>query len=127
MPKPEKKLIHDINDIPKKLFYKIGETSRITQLESYVLRYWETEFPFLKPKKGKSGQRLYQRKDIDLIFEIKRLLYDEKFTIEGVRKRLAKNYIGISKSSTPIETDDQLKNQIKLVKNKLKELLKSLQ
>ncbi len=72
MPKSEKILLYNTNEIPKKLFYKIGEASRITQLESYVLRYWETEFPFLRPPKGNSGQKLYPTKDIDIIFEIKR-------------------------------------------------------
>jgi hypothetical protein len=73
---------------PDKLFYKIGEVSKIADVEPYVLRYWETEFPFLKPRKSKSGQRIYVKKDLDLIFQIKGLLYDERFTIEGVRKRL---------------------------------------
>ncbi len=73
---------------PDKLFYKIGEVSRIAGVEPYVLRYWETEFSFLRPRKNKSGQRVYIKKDIDLILKIKRLLYDERYTIEGVRKRL---------------------------------------
>ncbi len=73
---------------PDKLFYKIGEVSRITKVESYVLRYWESEFPFLRPRKNKSGQRVYVRKDLDLVMRIKELLYDHKYTIEGVRLRL---------------------------------------
>ncbi|MBF0553080.1 MAG: MerR family transcriptional regulator [Nitrospirae bacterium] len=81
-------------DAPHKLFYKIGEVSRITSLEPYVLRYWETEFGFLKPRKGKSKQRMYQKKDIEMLMEIKRLLYDERFTIEGVRKRLSGKFEG---------------------------------
>jgi DNA-binding transcriptional MerR regulator len=76
---------------PEKLFYKIGEVSRIVGVESYVLRYWETEFPFLAPRKSKSGQRIYTKKDIDLILQIKRLLYDEKYTIDGVRRKLGGN------------------------------------
>jgi DNA-binding transcriptional MerR regulator len=74
---------------PEKLFYKIGEVSKIADVEPYVLRYWETEFPFLKPRKSKSGQRIYVKKDLDLIFEIKEMLYSERLTIEGVRKRLS--------------------------------------
>lgn len=76
---------------PEKLFYKIGEVSRIVGIESYVLRYWETEFPFLAPRKSKSGQRIYTKKDIDQILLIKRLLYDEKYTIDGVRRKLGGN------------------------------------
>jgi len=74
--------------LPDKLFYKIGEVSRITRVEPYVLRYWETEFPTLKPRKNKSGQRVYIKKDLEQILQIKELLYEEKYTIEGVRKRL---------------------------------------
>jgi DNA-binding transcriptional MerR regulator len=73
---------------PDKLFYKIGEISRITGVEPYVLRYWETEFPFLRPRKSRSGQRIYAKKDLDIILEVKDLLYRERYTIEGVRKRL---------------------------------------
>lgn len=76
---------------PEKLFYKIGEVSRIVGVESYVLRYWETEFPFLEPRKSKSGQRVYTKKDIDLILQIKKLLYEEKYTIDGVRRKLGGN------------------------------------
>ena len=76
---------------PEKLFYKIGEVSKLVGVESYVLRYWETEFPFLKPRKSKSGQRIYTKKDVDLILQIKKLLYEEKYTIDGVRKKLGGN------------------------------------
>ncbi|MEW5745864.1 MAG: MerR family transcriptional regulator [Nitrospirota bacterium] len=72
---------------PEKLFYKIGEVSRLVGVESYVLRYWETEFSFLKPRKSKSGQRVYTRADIDLVLQIKKLLYEEKYTIDGVRRK----------------------------------------
>ena len=71
-----------------KLFYKIGEVSRITRLESYVLRYWETEFPVLQPKKGRGGQRVYVNSDIETVLRIKRMLYEEGFTIAGAKKRL---------------------------------------
>ena len=73
---------------PSKLFYRIGEMSRLTGLEPYVLRYWETEFPQIKPDKGRSGQRLYKKKDLDTILQIKQLLYKEGFTIAGARKKL---------------------------------------
>jgi DNA-binding transcriptional MerR regulator len=73
---------------PEKLFYKIGEASRVVGVETYVLRYWESEFPFLNPRKSKSGQRTYTKKDVDLLLLIKRLLYEERYTIDGVRKKL---------------------------------------
>jgi len=74
--------------LPSKLFYRIGEISRLTGLEPYVLRYWETEFPQIKPDKGRSGQRLYKKKDLDTIFQIKQLLYKDGFTIAGARRKL---------------------------------------
>lgn len=75
----------------KKLYYSISEVSRITDLEQYVLRYWETEFDQLKPSKNSSGNRIYTNKDIKLILLIKKLLKEEKYTIEGAKKIL-KNY-----------------------------------
>lgn len=73
---------------PEKLFYRIQEVSTITQVKPYVLRYWETEFPMLCPEKDENDQRRYRKTDIELILEIKRLLYSEKFTIAGARRRL---------------------------------------
>jgi DNA-binding transcriptional MerR regulator len=75
-------------DIPDKLFFRIGEVARVSGIKQHVLRYWETEFPSIAPKKSGSGHRLYRRKDVELILEIKRLLYEERFTIEGARKFL---------------------------------------
>ena len=72
----------------KKLYYSIGEVSKMTDLKQYVLRYWETEFKQLKPPKNRSGNRTYRQKDIDTIFAIKTLLYNKKFTIDGARKQL---------------------------------------
>jgi DNA-binding transcriptional MerR regulator len=75
--------------IPDKIFFKIGEVSGLTLLKPSVLRYWESEFSVLQPTKSPSGQRLYSRKDLETIEEIKRLLYKEKLTIDGARKRLS--------------------------------------
>ena len=75
----------------KKLYYSIGEVSEITALKPYVLRYWETEFSNLSPSKNPAGNRVYTEKDINRILEIKRLLYQEKFTIEGARQYFKKN------------------------------------
>jgi len=73
----------------KKLYYSISEVCKLTNLKSYVLRYWETEFRELKPPKNRAGNRTYRKKDIDTINKIKELLYDKKFTIEGARNQLA--------------------------------------
>ena len=73
----------------KKLYYSIGEVSKMTELKAYVLRYWETEFKQLKPPKNRAGNRTYRQSDIDLILFIKDLLYIKKFTIEGARHQLA--------------------------------------
>ena len=73
----------------KKLYYSIGEVSKMTDLKAYVLRYWETEFKQLKPPKNRAGNRTYRQTDIDLILFIKDLLYNKKFTIEGARTQLA--------------------------------------
>jgi DNA-binding transcriptional MerR regulator len=75
--------------IPEKSLFRIGEVSRLTATKSFVLRFWETEFPTLQPVKSPSGHRLYRREDIETVFEIKRLLYEEGFTIAGARKHLA--------------------------------------
>jgi len=68
--------------------YRIGEVSRLTELKPFVLRYWETEFPMLEPVKSPSGHRMYRREDVDMVLKIKRLLYDEGFTIAGARRHL---------------------------------------
>lgn len=72
----------------EKLYYSISEVARITDLQAYVLRFWEKEFPMLRPKKNKGGNRHYQKRDIELINQIKHLLYEENYTIAGARKRL---------------------------------------
>ncbi len=73
----------------KKLYYSIGEVSKMTELKAYVLRYWETEFKQLKPPKNRAGNRTYRQSDVDLILFIKDLLYNKKFTIEGARSQIA--------------------------------------
>jgi DNA-binding transcriptional MerR regulator len=75
-------------ELPEKSLFRIGEVSRLTATKSFVLRYWESEFPSLQPVKSPSGHRLYRREDIETVFEIKRLLYEEGFTIAGARKHL---------------------------------------
>jgi|ERR1039457_1175788 DNA-binding transcriptional MerR regulator len=77
-----------IVDVPDKLYYKIGEVAQLIGVRTSVLRFWETEFVFLKPEKSSTGQRLYSKKEVALIQEVKRLLYTDKFTLEGVKKRI---------------------------------------
>ncbi len=74
--------------IPEKIFFKIGEVCELVGVQAHVLRYWETEFPMLSPKKNKSGQRTYRRKDVEIALRIKDLLYEDLFTIAGAKKRL---------------------------------------
>ena len=87
--------------LPEKLYYKIGEVSQITGVEPYVLRYWESEFKIISPVRTNSKQRLYRKRDLELILEVKKLLYKEKFTIAGAKKRLQ-------------ELKSQRENQLKL-------------
>jgi DNA-binding transcriptional MerR regulator len=75
-------------EIPDKLYFRIGEVARLAGIKPYVLRFWETEFPSLGPKKSGTGHRLYRRKEVEMVLEIKRLLYEKRFTIEGARKFL---------------------------------------
>jgi len=77
--------------LPDKLYFKIGEVTSITDLASYVLRFWESEFNIISPKRTESGQRLYRKTDIEAILKIKYLLYEKKFTIQGAKKNLKKN------------------------------------
>jgi DNA-binding transcriptional MerR regulator len=76
------------HEIPEKALFRIGEVSRLTETKTFVLRFWESEFPTLQPVKSPSGHRLYRREDIETVFQIKRLLYEEGFTIAGARKHL---------------------------------------
>lgn len=116
--------------LPDKLFYKIGEVSRLTGVESYVLRYWETEFPFLKPRKNKSGQRVYIKKDLEMILQLKRMLYQERYTIEGVRKKFGHTLSRLPDQKhglAPAQPDQQRPvNAIEFVRKRLQEILNQL-
>ena len=90
----------------KKLYYSIGDVSEITDLKQYVLRYWETEFSFLNPKKNSAGNRIYIDNDIKVIKEIQSLLYEKKFTIKGANQYLINKY----------KNEDKIDNIVKLVK-----------
>ena len=104
------------NDI-KKLYYSIGEVSKIVGLKSYVLRYWETEFKQLSPPKNRAGNRTYRQKDIDVILKIKDLLHVRKFTIEGARSV-------VSGKGAPEKSAEKINdNVIRQLKNELNEIL----
>jgi DNA-binding transcriptional MerR regulator len=115
----------------KKLYYSISEVSTITGLEQYVLRYWESEFPQLKPAKNRAGNRIYTNKDIKLILYIKKLLRDERYTIEGA-KRVLEEYIPESEGAEQLELlsvppkkkiqDEEIRSDIIEVKEFLEEL-----
>jgi DNA-binding transcriptional MerR regulator len=92
------------SETPEKSLFRIGEVSRLTATKAFVLRYWESEFPTLQPVKSPSGHRLYRREDIETVFEIKRLLYDEGFTIAGARRHLAEQASGGAVQTFP-DTD----------------------
>ncbi len=106
----------------EKLYYSISEVARITRLEPYVLRFWEKEFPMLKPRKNRGGNRMYQNADIEMINRIKTLLYKENYTIEGARNRLK------SIKPTPEKKDlthsAKFKTIIGQIRNDIEDLLK---
>ncbi len=104
-----------MSNVQEKLFYKISDVCKITGLEAYVIRFWETEFPTLHPRKSKGNQRIYIKKEIDLILEIKRLLYQEKLTIAGARKRLRQPADKTPKADTH--------QTLSIIKKELEELL----
>ena len=100
-----------------KRYYRIGEVSRILGIEPYVLRYWESEFPQINPRRADSNQRTYQRKDIEIILEIKKLLYQEKLTIEGARRKLKQKMMKIPPGRRDV---------VEVVKTDLRDILQTL-
>ncbi len=116
-----------MKEVPiKKLYYSISEVSRITSLKPYVLRYWETEFAELRPAKNRAGNRTYRKSDIELIFLIKRLLYTEKYTIEGARRRLRQLRKADGQQLRPSLEVLHAEDLLQEVKKGLKEILEIL-
>lgn len=109
--------------IPDKLFFKIGEVSELAGVEQHVLRYWEDEFETLQPNKNRSGQRLYEKKDVELILEIQHLLYMEKYTIAGAKKKLKVNRKKVTQLSLGFDRESFL-NQKKNIISELESILK---
>jgi DNA-binding transcriptional MerR regulator len=97
----------EASDASDKRYYRIGEVSKLTGVKPYVLRYWESEFRFMAPQKSRSKQRLYRRRDIDIILLVKKLLYEQRFTIAGARKKLREMGVGraLETGTLSLETD----------------------
>jgi DNA-binding transcriptional MerR regulator len=109
--------------IPDKPFFKIGEAARLCSVKPYVLRYWETEFRSIRPQKTRSQQRLYRRKDIELLLKIRHLLYKERFTIEGARARLRE--LGHDEAAPPTPPPPEIDPEVlRKVKQGLADLIR---
>ncbi len=106
-----------LSDLPDKQYFKIGEVSQITAIKPHVLRYWESEFKDIRPQKTRTNQRLYRRRDVELVLLIKQLLYNEGFTIAGANKRLRQ----LRQFQDP--QDDFPSELIRVVRNQVEELL----
>src|SRR5438309_2175835 len=108
--------------LPDKLYFKIGEVARLVGVKPYVLRYWETEFSVVRPGKTRSKHRLYRRKDVETLLEIRRLLYAERYTIEGAKRRLRE---GTSRSPTTEPSSEPL-TTLARVRDELRDLYRML-
>jgi DNA-binding transcriptional MerR regulator len=108
--------------VPDKLYFRIGEVSTLCRLPAYVLRFWETEFPQLKPVKSSTGQRMYRRKDVEAVLRIKKLLYEEGFTIAGARQQLRSD-VKIDKSQAPLPFPLHSVSDLKRIRHGLQEIL----
>ncbi len=108
--------------IPEKLYFRIGEVADLCHLPAYVLRFWESEFPQLKPTKSSTGQRMYRRRDVENVLAIKKLLYEQGFTIAGARQHLrAENHS--EKHQSPLPFPARTSSDLKYVRNGLREIL----
>lgn len=112
---------------PHKVFYRIGDVSAITGVKPHVLRYWEAEFSGLHPRKNRAGQRIYERRDVELILEIKKLLYEQRYTISGARRLLARQAKHVEKQARQPQTGSELSQVLKLCRRELQALLMLLQ
>lgn len=111
--------------IPEKLYFRIGEVARLCRLPAYVLRFWETEFPQLKPVKSNTGQRMYRRKDVESVLKIKQLLYEEGFTIAGARQHLRTDVKG-DKKQPPLPFPARSTASLNHVRQGLRDILTML-
>ena len=109
--------------IPDKLYFRIGEVAEICKLPTYVLRFWETEFPQLKPGKSGTGQRMYRRRDVENVLRIRKLLYEDGFTISGARQQIRVEAKATSKVQAPLPFPRRQSSELKRVRQGLREIL----
>lgn len=109
--------------IPEKLYFRIGEVARLCHLPAYVLRFWETEFPQLRPTKSSTGQRMYRRRDVESVLKIKQLLYEEGFTIAGARQHLRFDSQNEKKQQAPLPFPAHAPAQLAHIRHGLEEIL----
>jgi DNA-binding transcriptional MerR regulator len=121
VPAPWGEAVADQKVAPEKLYYSISEVSKLTDVKPYVLRFWEKEFPMLKPKKNRSGNRVYQSKEIELVKKIKSLLYENGFTIEGARQQLRN---GRKKARNP--SNRNVHDRLKKIEREIQSLIELL-
>lgn len=117
------------NPLPDKIYYSITEVAQATHLKPHILRYWETEFPILKPKKNRAGNRAYRKKDIEIVLLIKKLLYEEGFTIDGAKRRIRELKKMPQVQSTPKDLQGELKKMrafLREIKEELENVIKIL-
>ena len=108
--------------VPDKLYFRIGEVAELCRLPAYVLRFWETEFPQLKPVKSGTGQRMYRRKDVEAVVRIKKLLYEEGFTIAGARQQLRSD-LKMERNQAPLPFPSHSAAELKRLRHGLEEIL----
>ncbi len=109
--------------IPDKLYFRIGEVAGLCELPTYVLRVWETEFPQLRPSKSSTGQRMYRRRDVDSVLRIRKLLYEEGFTIAGARQHLREEARAATGHQTALPFPTRHTSELKRVRQGLREVL----
>ena len=109
-------------EIPEKRYYRIGEVSRITGVKPYVLRYWESEFSWMAPQKSRSKQRLYRRRDIEMILLIKKLLYGQRYTIAGARKKLREMGVGTALDSGGLSFETDHRTRYRRIRDQLAQI-----
>jgi DNA-binding transcriptional MerR regulator len=108
---------------PDKLFYRIGDVSEITGIKPHILRYWEAEFSVLHPRKNEAGQRVYERRDVELIIEIKKLLYEQRYTISGAKKFLARQHRKVSQKPAVAPGSGDISAALNMCRQELRGLL----
>jgi DNA-binding transcriptional MerR regulator len=118
---------HMDSRIPDKLFYRIGDVSEITGIKPHVLRYWESEFSGLHPRKNRAGQRIYERRDVELVLEIKKLLYEQRYTISGAKKLLARQSRRAPRKLSSAKVSSDISSALQLCCQELRGLLALLE